>query len=187
MGRLTIQEKAEIIEDFKKNVLDQKSIQEKYCINEIQFNYLMKNQTQILRLRYSTTKKPNTHEELEKCLFDWILERQQQYLFVDEKMIHEKASELHFKLYERTLRCPSRSKKCFSNKYYLTMTARLLLGSKKTSILATWKQRASDLMSKRSHEKSKKIENRENQENKGTQMSTLAVNQLLQGKYLMKI
>ena len=103
MGRLTIQEKAKIIEDFKKNLLDQKSIQEKYCINEIQFNYLMKNQTQILRLRYSTTrKKPNTHQELEKCLFDWILERQQQYLFVDEKMINEKASELHFKLYERT-------------------------------------------------------------------------------------
>jgi hypothetical protein len=55
MGRLTIQEKAKIIEDFKRNVLDQKYIQEKYCINEIQFNYLMKNQTQILRLRYSTT------------------------------------------------------------------------------------------------------------------------------------
>ena len=185
MGRLTIQEKAEIIEDFKKNVLDQKSIQEKYCINEIQFNYLMKNQTQILRLRYSTTKKPNTHEE--KCLFDWILERQQQYLFVDEKMINEKASELHFKLYERTLRCPSRSKKCFSNKYYLTMTARLLLGSKKTSILATWNQRASDLMSNRNQQKSRKVENQENQdnrENQGTQMSCLAVNQLLQGKYL---
>ena len=187
MGRLTIQEKAKIIEDFKKNVLDQKSIQEKYCINEIQFNYLMKNQTQILRLRYSTRKKPNTHEELEKCLFDWILERQQQYLFVDEKMIKEKASELHFKLYERTLRCPSRSKKCFSNKYYLTMTARLLLGSRKTSVLATWNQRASDLMSNRSQEKSTKIENQENQENKGTQLSSLAVNQLLQGKYLMKI
>ena len=105
MGRLTIQEKAKIIEDFKKNVLDQKSIQEKYCITEIQFNCLMKNQTQILRLRYSTTtKKPNTHEELEKSLFDWILERQQKCLFVDEKMIKEKASQLHFKLYERTLR-----------------------------------------------------------------------------------
>ena len=64
------------------------------------------------------------------------------------------------------------------------MTARLLLGSKKTSILATWNQRANDLMSKRSQEKSRKIEN---QENKGTQLSSQAVNQLLQGKYLMKI
>ena len=67
------------------------------------------------------------------------------------------------------------------------MTARLLLGSKKTSILATWNQRASDLMSNRNQQKSRKVENQENQdnqENPGTQLSCLAVNQLLQGKYL---